>query len=73
MLVDLGDPVERGEVVASISDAFGSRPTHVRSTDDGWVIAQSLRPMVNSGDSLVHIAAETGPDRDEPAEKAKKR
>ena len=73
MLVDLGDPVERGQVVASISDAFGSRPTHVRSTDDGWVIAQSLRPMVNSGDSLVHIAAETGPDRDEPAEKAKKR
>ena len=46
MLVHLGDRVEKGQVVASISDA-----------------------LVNLGDSLVHIATETGPDRDEPAEK----
>jgi predicted deacylase len=69
MLVHLGDRVEKGQVVASISDAFGSRPTNVRASERGWVIAQSLRPLVNLGDSLVHIATETGPDRDEPAEK----
>jgi hypothetical protein len=28
-----------------------------------------LRPLVNPGDALVHIAAETGPDQDEPAER----
>jgi predicted deacylase len=45
------------------------RPTQVRASETGWVIAQSMRPLVNAGDSLIHIAAETGPDRDETAEK----
>ncbi len=66
--VDLGQAVEKGQVVAAISDAFGTRPTIVKATEDGWVIARTLRPLVHSGDALVHIAAETGPDRDEQAE-----
>ena len=66
--VDLGEHVTTGQTVASISDAFGTRPTQVRASETGWVIAESLRPLVNSGDGLVHIAAEKGPDRDEPAE-----
>ena len=49
------------------------RPTQVRSTETGWVIAKLLLPLVNSGDALIHIAAEAGPDQDEPAEKKKKR
>jgi predicted deacylase len=61
--------VVRGQPVASISDAFGMRPTQVKAHETGWVIARSLRPLVNSGDSLIHIAAETGPDRDEPADR----
>lgn len=69
MEVDLGDRVDNGDIVASISDAFGSRPTQVKATETGWVIAMALRPLVNSGDALVHIATTTGPDRDEPAEK----
>lgn len=67
--VKLGDEVSKGDRVASISDAFGMRPTQVKATETGWVIAMSLRPLVNSGDSLVHIGALSGPDRDEPAEK----
>lgn len=67
--VDLGEHVVEGQSVASISDAFGMHPTQVRAAETGWVIAQSLRPLVNSGDSLIHIAAEGGPDRDEPAER----
>jgi hypothetical protein len=67
--VGLGDRVVRGQPVASISDAFGMRPTQVKAHETGWVIARSLRPLVNSGDSLIHIAAETGPDRDEPADR----
>lgn len=69
IVVKLGDYVEKGQPVASISDAFGMRPTQAIASETGWVIARSLRPLVNSGDSLVHIAAEEGPDRDEPAEK----
>lgn len=67
--VKLGEYVEKGQPVASISDAFGMRPAQAKATETGWVIAKSLRPLVNSGDSLVHIATERGPDRDEPAEK----
>lgn len=69
----LGERVLKGEPVASISDAFGMRPTQARASETGWVIAQSLRPLVNAGDSLVHIAAETGPDQDESAEKRRGR
>lgn len=67
--VKLGDYVERGDVMASISDVFGTRPSRVKTPDTGWVIARTLRPLVNQGDALVHVAAETGPDRDDPAEK----
>lgn len=69
LAVDLGDVVETGEPVAYISDAFGSRPTQVKATQTGWVIAKTLRPLVNPGDALVHIASRTGPDKDEPAER----
>lgn len=72
--VKLGEHVSQGASVARISDAFGTRPTHIRAPETGWVIARSLRPLVNSGDALVHLAAESGPEGDEPAEKrAKKR
>jgi hypothetical protein len=65
----LGDVVERGEVVASISDAFGVRPTRVTTPASGWVIARTLNPLVNPGDPLLQVAAERGPDVDEPAER----
>ncbi|MBW3667563.1 MAG: succinylglutamate desuccinylase, partial [Actinobacteria bacterium] len=61
--------VEEGETVASISDAFGNRATRVKATQTGWVIASTVRPLVNLGEALVHIAAEAGPDIDEPAER----
>ena len=68
--VKLGDYVEKGEVVAAISDAFGARATRVKATETGWVIAKTLQPLVNTGDALVHIGAESGPDKDEPADRA---
>ena len=67
--VDLGDEVERGDVVATISDAFSTRPTASTSPSNGFVVARILRPLVNSGDALVHIASEQGPYLDEPAER----
>lgn len=71
--VDLGDPVEEGQPVVAISDALGVRPTLVKAPTSGWVIARTLRPLVNSGDALLHIAAREGPDSDEPAEKRRRR
>jgi hypothetical protein len=65
----LGQRVTEGDLVASISDAFGKRATGVKATQTGWVVACTVRPLVNLGDALIHIAAETGPDIDEPAER----
>lgn len=67
--VKLGEAVTKGQSLVSISDAFGMRPTQVKAPETGWVIAKSLRPLVNSGDSLLHIGMAAGPDRDDPAEK----
>jgi predicted deacylase len=63
----LGTKVEEGEEIARISDAFGLRPTRMKSPSTGWVIARTLNPLVNPGDPLLHVAAEQGPDIDEPA------
>lgn len=67
--VKLGDYVEEGDSIALISDAFGMRPTSVRARETGWVIAKSLRPLVNLGDALVHLAARSGPEGDERADR----
>jgi predicted deacylase len=55
--VGLGDAVEQGQVVARISDAFGVRPTRVKSTTGGWVISRTLTPLVNPGDPLVNVGS----------------
>lgn len=70
---ELGQFVDEGEPVAAISDAFGVRPTLVKAAHSGWVIAKTLKPLVNPGDALVHIARQQGPDKDEPAERTKRR
>jgi len=67
--VDLGDEVAKGDVVATISDAFSTRPTAATAPASGFVVARTQRPLVNSGDALVHIASEQGPYLDEPAER----
>jgi hypothetical protein len=67
--VGLGDEVEKGQVLATISDAFSTRPTATTAPAGGFVVARTLRPLVNSGDALVHIASERGPYLDEPAER----
>lgn len=69
--VKLGQYVEKGDHLAAISDAFGARPTQVKATATGWVIAKAQRPLVNSGDAIAHIAMETGADKDEPAERGR--
>ena len=66
--VALGQHVVEGDVMARVSDAFGTRPTSIRSQHAGWVIARTLNPIVSPGDALVHLASSEGPDRDEPAE-----
>lgn len=72
LTVALGAEVKKGDVLAEISDSFGTRPAKIRASAAGWVIAQSLHPLVAPGDALVHLATEMGPDRDEPAERRRR-
>lgn len=54
--VELGDEVERGEVLGRIHDTFGHRLSRIMSPTNGVVVGLNLDPVVNQGDAVVHIA-----------------
>lgn len=54
--VGLGESVEKGGELAIIHDSVGRRLSVVRASKPGVVIGHSLRPLVNQGDALVHLA-----------------
>ncbi len=58
--VALGDQVVRGELLGTISDAFGQRPTRITAANSGYVIAITQHPLVSQGDALVHIGQVQG-------------
>lgn len=71
--VGLGEEVEKGQVVATIGEALGRRPTGVKAPTEGWVIAVTQSPLVSPGDALVHLAVPDVSGRDEPAERRRRR
>lgn len=66
LLVGLGDTVAKGDRVAIIRDAVGTRLARPGAPMDGIVIGHTQHPLVHQGDALVHVAriepdAPTGP------------
>lgn len=55
--VQLGQGVETGERLGSVSDSFGKTLRLVRADRTGIVIGRSEAPVVNGGDAVVHIAS----------------
>ena len=53
--VELGQTVERRELLAIITDAVGSRERIIRATMRGIVIGRNELPIVHRGDALVHL------------------
>ncbi|MCB0342507.1 MAG: succinylglutamate desuccinylase/aspartoacylase family protein [Pseudobdellovibrionaceae bacterium] len=53
---NLGDHVKKGDVLAIISDPFGSEPYEIKAESGGIVIGVSQIPLVNRGDAIFHIA-----------------
>ena len=51
-----GESVNKGSVLASVSDPFGETSVPVTSDCDGVVIGHSTLPLAHEGDALVHIA-----------------
>jgi predicted deacylase len=54
--VELGDAVERRQVLGNFSDIYGRRNLAVRAPVEGLVIGINRSPLINQGDALVHIA-----------------
>ena len=56
VLVELGDTIEEGQVLAKISNSISRRTTLIRSRRPGVVIAVLRTGLVHQGDALVHLA-----------------
>lgn len=55
----LGDPVEKGERLGTVSDVFGDNQDDVLAPVDGIVIGRASLPVINEGDAVAHIAHAT--------------
>lgn len=61
--IALGQRVEEGDVIATISDPSGEQEKQVICCKGGIVIGQQTLPLVNEGDAIYHIAYFEEPDR----------
>ncbi|MCX7565070.1 M14 family metallopeptidase [Sulfitobacter sp. F26169L] len=52
-----GDVVEKGDIVAAISDPFGDAEIEVVTRNSGIIVGRAVMPIVHEGDALFHIAA----------------
>lgn len=52
----LGSQVNRGELLATISDPFGDSDTPVQAPASGIIIGRTNLPLVTEGEALFHIA-----------------
>lgn len=60
--VALGEKVNKGQLLASISMPTGSEEVHILAPEGGIVIGQQTLPLVNEGDAIFHIAYFKEPD-----------
>ena len=51
-----GEFVNRGELLAIITDPFGKFKTNIKSNVSGFIIGHNNSPLVSQGDALFHIA-----------------
>lgn len=56
----IGNKVRKNEVLAIISDPFGTKKYYVKARKDGIIIGMVMMPLVNNGDALFHIATFDG-------------
>lgn len=54
--VDCGKLVEKGELLATITDPYGKMRFKVASPNEGYIINVNHSPIVNQGDAIFHIS-----------------
>jgi predicted deacylase len=57
--VSVGQKVEKGIVLGSISDPFGGFEKIFKNNQEGYVLNSNHSPIVNQGDALFHIGYES--------------
>jgi predicted deacylase len=57
MHATLGQRVQKGDVLATVSDPFGEQESHAIAAFSGIVIGRSNLPLAHEGDALHHVAA----------------
>lgn len=55
-VVSIGQKVEKGDTIGSISDPYGDFEKKVKSSHKGYIIGSNHSPIVNQGDALVHVS-----------------
>lgn len=58
----LGDHVEKGDVLAVIADSFGTFQANIISPAEGVVIGKQNIPLTQEGEAIYHIAYFKAPD-----------
>jgi predicted deacylase len=53
--VSVGDAVEAGQLVATVTDPVADQVHEIRANEDGVVIGMSLPQVVLSGSALIHV------------------
>lgn len=56
--VRVGEKVEKGVKLGSISDPFGDFESSFKCTQEGYILNSNHSPVVNQGDALFHIGFE---------------
>ena len=63
MLVELGQYVEKDQVLAYVADPFGRTEVEVRSEHPGIVIGRTYLPLAHAGDAIYHVARVKGAEK----------
>ena len=56
--VQPGAKVERGQILAQITDPFGEFQYNIKSPDNGYIISLNNMPIVHKGGALIHFGME---------------
>ena len=48
--------VEKGEVLAVVTDPYGNYEKKIKSSGPGYVICVNKSPVVYKGDAILHVA-----------------
>ncbi len=55
-LIEIGNFVQKGEVLARISDPYGKVEYKVKAPNSGYIINVNDAPIVYQGDAIFHIS-----------------